>query len=296
VKWPLKRERALLEAPVPLIQSPTTTAFCTSPRLCRHVATRTERFPGGKPHYAHEVCKTCGRHVRWFPKPATIERRKLNAFKLARLLMAEGLSDWERQFVKSLQRQAQKKFSPKQQAMLDRLVTEIPQDKERRSENAAFGASATTPPQNQTQNQQRKKNEMKVSEIYSTRWIKVEQLPPEGKELTIARVGMEEIGREKEEKPVCAFAEIESRLVLNPTNLRKIAELTGKDDTDDWPGVKIRLVRVEVPFGPDMVAAIRVEACGKAPLQTPQKLVRRTLPKPAPLIRRDDDEKEALPF
>jgi hypothetical protein len=151
-----KREGAL-PAPVPLIQSPTTTAFCTSPQLCRHVATRTERFPGGKPHYAHEVCSACGRHGRWFPKPATLERRKLNAARLVRLLMAEGLSDWERQFVKSLQRQAQKRFSPKQQAVLDRLATEFPQDKERRSENAAFGASATTPPQNQTQNQQRKK-------------------------------------------------------------------------------------------------------------------------------------------
>ena len=98
----------------------------TSPREfaqpCSHPVTRTERFPGGQPHYAHEVCATCGRHVRWFPKPATIERRKLNAFRLARLGMCSTLSPWERHFVRSVSQR--KKLSRRQQAVLDRLVTQ----------------------------------------------------------------------------------------------------------------------------------------------------------------------------
>jgi hypothetical protein len=46
---------------------------------CPHSATITERFPGGVPHYSHEVCVACGRHLRWHPKPRNVERRKLLA-------------------------------------------------------------------------------------------------------------------------------------------------------------------------------------------------------------------------
>jgi hypothetical protein len=91
-------------------------------QACGHPVTRTERFPGGQPHYAHEVCATCGRHVRWFPKPATIERQRLNAFRLARLGMCSTLSPWERHFVRSVSHR--KKLSRRQQAVLDRLVTQ----------------------------------------------------------------------------------------------------------------------------------------------------------------------------
>jgi hypothetical protein len=87
---------------------------------CTHPVARTERFPGGVPHYAHEVCATCGCHVRWFPKPATIERRRLNSFKLAKLGMCAGLSPWEREFVASVLKR--KKLSPRQSVVVDRLV------------------------------------------------------------------------------------------------------------------------------------------------------------------------------
>ena len=86
---------------------------------CTHPVTRTERFPGGVPHYSHEVCAMCGRHVRWFPKPQTIERRRLNAFRLAKLAMCSYLSAWARGFVRSVSQQ--EKVSPKQQTIIDRL-------------------------------------------------------------------------------------------------------------------------------------------------------------------------------
>jgi hypothetical protein len=91
-------------------------------QTCAHPVTRTERFPGGQPHYAHEVCATCRRHVRWVPKPATSERRRLNAFRLAGLGMCSTLSPWERHFVRSVSQR--KKLSSQQQAVLDRLVTQ----------------------------------------------------------------------------------------------------------------------------------------------------------------------------
>jgi len=92
--------------------------FCVA-QPCTHPVTRTERFPGGVPHYSHEVCAMCSRHVRWFPKPQIIERRRLNAFRLAKLAMCSSLSAWERGFVRSVSQQ--EKVSPKQQTIIDRL-------------------------------------------------------------------------------------------------------------------------------------------------------------------------------
>jgi hypothetical protein len=124
VKWPPGKETgALLHAPISeKLGRAQYKSAKVSAQPCSHPVTRTERFPGGQPHYAHEVCATCGRHVRWFPKPATSERRRLNAFRLARLGMCSTLSPWERHFVRSVSQR--KKLSRRQQAVLDRLVTQ----------------------------------------------------------------------------------------------------------------------------------------------------------------------------
>ena len=86
---------------------------------CTHPVTRTERFPGGMPHYSHEVCVACGRHLRWHPKPRNVERRKLLAAYVARLLMVEGLTSWEATFLRSMSKR--RRLSPKQEAIVERL-------------------------------------------------------------------------------------------------------------------------------------------------------------------------------
>jgi hypothetical protein len=93
-----------------------------SQHVCRHGATRLERLPANYPHYAREVCARCGRFLRWLPRPETVERRTLNAFKLARLAMCETLSKWERQFIRDVSQR--RKVSPKQQAIVDRLAAQ----------------------------------------------------------------------------------------------------------------------------------------------------------------------------
>jgi hypothetical protein len=89
---------------------------------CPHSATFSEQMPTGCVHHAEERCANCGRHLRWVPKPETIQRRRLIAFKLARLSMVEGLSDFERGFVRDVSRQ--RKFSPKQEAFVERLYAQ----------------------------------------------------------------------------------------------------------------------------------------------------------------------------
>ena len=86
---------------------------------CRHEIRRFAIMPQGHTHFAQEVCGLCGRWLRWVPRPANVERQKLNAFRLAKLAMCDGLTNWERGFVASVSKQ--KKVSPKQQQIIDRL-------------------------------------------------------------------------------------------------------------------------------------------------------------------------------
>jgi hypothetical protein len=91
-------------------------------RFCPHTATRTEMMPSGSVHHAREVCAVCRAFIRWLPKPQTIERERTNAFRLARLGMCERLSKWERDFVHHLAQQ--RKLSPRQQVLVERLYRE----------------------------------------------------------------------------------------------------------------------------------------------------------------------------
>ena len=124
MKWPPKREGALLQAPIPklagLAQSNSGSAIAQ--HVCRHNTTPLEEMPPGSAHFAREVCVTCGCWLRWLPKPETVQRARLNAFRLARLGMCEGLSKWERSFVHHVSQQ--RKLSPKQEALVARLYAQ----------------------------------------------------------------------------------------------------------------------------------------------------------------------------
>jgi hypothetical protein len=86
---------------------------------CTHTATFTQQEPPGRTHYSREICIQCGRFLRWVPRPANVEGRRLNLARVARLLTCPWLSSWETGFVRSLSRQ--KKFSPKQEMLLGRI-------------------------------------------------------------------------------------------------------------------------------------------------------------------------------
>src|SRR4029077_21284353 len=73
---------------------------CSAQNWCEHANTRIEYLASG-PHHAKEICTDCGRVLRWLPKPATLERQELNAFRLVKLAMRRDLTHWERNFVRS---------------------------------------------------------------------------------------------------------------------------------------------------------------------------------------------------
>ena len=76
---------------------------------------------------------------------------------------------------------------------------------------------------------------------------------------------IEEIGENNETKPVIKFHELKTALICNVTNWNTIVELTGEEDSDNWPGKRIKLVSMRVPFGGKIVDAVRIEAATPKP-------------------------------
>jgi len=94
-------------------------------------------------------------------------------------------------------------------------------------------------------------------------------------EVTISHVASEHF-EAREDKPaqdklVVYFKELKKGLVLNKTNFKIIADLTGQDDTDNWSGAKVILTLMDVQSFGDIVTAIRI----KKPSPTKARLMER---------------------
>jgi hypothetical protein len=98
---------------------------------------------------------------------------------------------------------------------------------------------------------------VKGAEVFPSRFLNAADLNGHAPVVTIARVELQTVG--KEQKPVVYFEGKEKAIVLNRTNFVAIVELTGEDDTDQWPGHRIKLVVTKVDFQGRRVPAIRVE-------------------------------------
>jgi hypothetical protein len=122
---PSKRSGALGDAPARqklLRLAESNSRSRSAQHVCAHKSTVAVREPPGEIHFARQICAVCGHHLRWLPRPETIERQRLNAFRLAKLAMRPGLSRWERSFVHHVSQQ--RKLSPRQQVLVARLCTQ----------------------------------------------------------------------------------------------------------------------------------------------------------------------------
>ena len=100
---------------------------------------------------------------------------------------------------------------------------------------------------------------MNIDNAFPSRYMKASDLPEETiVPFTISEVKMEEIGRDKQTKPVIYFEGQDKPMVANKTNCNTIAKMLGSRDTEDWVGKTIRLYSTEVQFGDEMVESIRV--------------------------------------
>jgi hypothetical protein len=128
---------------------------------------------------------------------------------------------------------------------------------------------------------------MNINDAFPSKYLKASDLPDEGSQaFTIEKIEIEEIGRNKEKKPVIYFEEGHKGLVCNKTNARTIAKLLGSEDSDDWTGKIISLFRAEVEFGGEMVESIRVR---------PKVVKPRSVPLSQPKAEQELDE-NGVPF
>jgi hypothetical protein len=111
-----------------------------------------------------------------------------------------------------------------------------------------------------------------IDKVFPSTYLRASDLDGAVVPVIIDRLEQELVGRDKEIKPVLYFRGTTKGLILNKTNARKIVELLGEKDSDDWTGHRIALFAVDVEFQGSTVPAIRVKAAphrnGGAPTAT----------------------------
>ena len=107
-----------------------------------------------------------------------------------------------------------------------------------------------------------------VSEAFPSNYLKAADLNNRTVKVKIDKVVFEEIGQNKDRKPIVYFDKVKKGLVLNKTNATEIAAKHG-DQMDGWIGKEIELFSMMVPFQGQNVPAIRVRAVAEAVIPEP---------------------------
>ena len=105
-----------------------------------------------------------------------------------------------------------------------------------------------------------------VSEMYLQRWLKATHLSGKAVTVTIADVAIEthyipQINDTKTQA-VLSFEGKTKRMILNKTQCRALAAITGSDAFTDWVGRHVELVAAQAPNGKPTIA-IKAASNGK---------------------------------
>ncbi len=107
-----------------------------------------------------------------------------------------------------------------------------------------------------------------VDEAFPSNWLKAADLNNRTIKVKIDKVVFEEIGQNKDKKPVMYFEKVQKGLVLNKTNATTIGATHG-EIMEAWTGKEIELFSMMVPFQGQNVPAIRVRAVAEAVVAEP---------------------------
>lgn len=99
---------------------------------------------------------------------------------------------------------------------------------------------------------------MRISAAFPSEYLRVADLNGREVRLVIDEVKIEEIGKERDNRPVLYFLKTDKGLILNKTNANAIAVAYG-DDTDDWRGAEIVLFEAQIEYAGKVGPAIRVK-------------------------------------
>jgi hypothetical protein len=104
-----------------------------------------------------------------------------------------------------------------------------------------------------------------VSDAFPSPFLKAADLNNRTIKLKMDKVIFEEIGQEKDKKPVLYFADTKKGMVLNKTNATTIGAVHGQE-FEGWTGKEIELFSQMVPFQGQNVPSIRVRAVSEGPV------------------------------
>ena len=107
-----------------------------------------------------------------------------------------------------------------------------------------------------------------VSDAFPSNWLKAADLNNRTIKVKIDNVIFEEIGQNKDKKPVLYFEKVKKGLILNKTNATEIAATHG-ETMEGWTGKEIELFSMMVPFQGQNVPSIRVRAVAEAEVAGP---------------------------
>jgi hypothetical protein len=121
----------------------------------------------------------------------------------------------------------------------------------------------------------------KRDDVFPSKYLKASDLKGKPITVTIERAPIETLkspdGKE-ETKTVLYFVGAKKTLPLNRTNWDSVAEITGEDDSDNWPGHKLELYPSTVEMKSKVVDCIRVRAPAQLELKK-SKLPTKAAPK-----------------
>ena len=137
---------------------------------------------------------------------------------------------------------------------------------------------------------------MNINESFPSKYLKASDIPEEGQTVVIVRINQEEIGKDKEIRPVLYFEGEDKGIILNKTNATNISKLYGYE-TDDWSGKKVVLGVAWVDFQGQSVEAIRIyppkRSSANAPLSSKPEQRKEEVPAGAREFAPLDDD---IPF
>lgn len=108
----------------------------------------------------------------------------------------------------------------------------------------------------------------KVGDMIESKYLKQSDVEDELL-VTVEKVGKQNIAKKDDEpeyKWLIRFQELPKPMVLNSTNIKRLAKACGSDDTDDWTGKQVILyVDPDVEFAGNVVGGLRIRAHRQAP-------------------------------
>ena len=108
----------------------------------------------------------------------------------------------------------------------------------------------------------------KTSEMIESKYLKQADVADEEMVVTIVKVGKGNIAKEGDEpelKWMVRFNEFSKPMIINSTNIKRLARACGSEESDDWVGKKVVLyVDHDVEYAGNVVGGLRIRGVAKA--------------------------------